>query len=99
MATRYQPMLELEVVFDDPVLNDRDLAAGIAVRVGVLLSHRAVGGPARVADPARPTGGLLAQMRYQVGQLADTAAQLHAFAVVDRDPGRIIAAIFQAPQT
>src|SRR5262249_22096618 len=67
-------------------------------RVGVLLRHRAVGGPARVPDPARPSGRPLAQLRHQVGQLADAATQLEAPPIVDRDSGRVITAILQAPQ-
>ena len=46
-----QPLLERDVVLDDPVDHDVDPVGGVEVRVGVLLGHAAVGRPARVADP------------------------------------------------
>ena len=41
---------QLGVVLDDPVVDDRDLARGVAVRVGVAVGRPAVGGPAGVAE-------------------------------------------------
>ena len=45
-----QPGLERDVVLDDPVDDDVHLIGGVEVRVGVLLGHPAVGGPAGVPD-------------------------------------------------
>ena len=60
-------------VLDDAVVDDGDLAGGVAVRVGVAVGGAAVGGPAGVAD----AGGAaecwrrrLGERRLQVGQPA-----------------------------
>src|SRR5713226_4706602 len=50
MARFLQLFLEFEIVFDDSVVNDHDLAGAVAVRVGVFFGGAAVGSPARVAD-------------------------------------------------
>ena len=51
LMARFQEFFpEFEIVFDDSVVNDHDLAGAVAVRVGVFLGGAAVGGPARVAD-------------------------------------------------
>ena len=50
---------QLEVVLDDAVVDDDDVAAAVAVRVGVVVGRLAVRGPARVAD-AGATGGIRA---------------------------------------
>ena len=49
-AVGEQLLLELHVVLDDPVDHDVDAVVGVEVRVGVLLGHAAVRGPAGVAD-------------------------------------------------
>ena len=41
---------QLGVVLDDPVVDDRDFARGVAVRVGVAVGRPAVGGPAGVPE-------------------------------------------------
>ena len=43
-------VLQLEVVLDDAVVDDDDLAGAVAVRVRVFFGRPAVRGPARVAD-------------------------------------------------
>jgi hypothetical protein len=42
------------VVLDDPVVHDRELAGGVAVRMGVAIGRAAMGGPAGVTDAGRP---------------------------------------------
>ena len=56
-AVRQELLLELHVVLDDPVDHDVDAVLGVVVRVGVLLGHAAVRGPARVADAGRRRRG------------------------------------------
>ncbi len=43
-------VLQLDVILDDSVVHDHDLARAIAVRVGVFLGGAAVRGPAGMAD-------------------------------------------------
>ncbi len=84
-------------VLDDPVVHDRDLARGVAVRVGVAVGRPAVGGPAGVAQPGVPAqryrvGGV--QRGLQVGQPPGTAAHRQSAAAVDQgDTGGVIAPV------
>ena len=50
VALPLQLLLQIEVVLDDAVVDDDDLAGAVAVRMGVLLGRPAVRRPARVAD-------------------------------------------------
>src|SRR5207237_8404600 len=43
-----EELLQRRVIFDDAVVNQRDAAGVVGVRVGVDLGRRAVGGPAGV---------------------------------------------------
>ena len=53
VAFALQFVLQLEVIFDDAVVHDDDLAFAIAMRVGVLFGGTSVRGPARVARGRR----------------------------------------------
>ena len=92
--------LQIEVVLDDAVVDDDDAAGAVAMRMGVLFSGAAVGGPAGVADAEGAVEGMFAQDFFQVVQLAGGAAHLEKSAVgaADGDAGRVVAAVFEAPQ-
>src|SRR4029077_3466660 len=47
----FQLGTQRRVVLDDPVVDDRDLFCGVAVRMGVAVSGPAVGRPAGVPEP------------------------------------------------
>ena len=92
-------LFRLTIVLDDAVVDDDDLAGAVAMRVGVFFGGTAVGGPAGVADAIGAVERLQADDLFQVAQLAFGAAHLQALAVAGhRDAGRVVAAIFQAPQ-
>ncbi len=50
IAILNQLFLERLIIFDHPVMHERKLAAGVEVRVCILVSHFAVRSPARVTD-------------------------------------------------
>ena len=89
-AGRLQLAAQHSEVLDDAVVDDGDLAGGVAVRVRVAVGGPAVGGPAGVAQagacrpappaPSRPSAGL------QVGQPAGPTA--HGELAVRRRPVR-----------
>ena len=56
VAVLDQLAAQLGVVLDDPVENDVDLAAAVAVGMGVLLGDPAVGRPAGVGEADRRLG-------------------------------------------
>ena len=101
-AVGFQLCAQRGEVLDDAVVDDRDLARGVAVRVGVAVGGPAVGGPAGVAEAgaAREAGGIgFVERRLQVGQPAGAAAHGQAAVTVEqRDAGRVVAAVFHPAQ-
>ena len=94
-----QLLLQADVVLDDAVVDDDDLAGAVAMRMSVLFRGTSVRGPASVADAIGAVERLQPDDLFQVAQLAFGAAHLQAFAVTgDRDAGRVVAAILQPPQ-
>ena len=96
-----EPRLELAVVLDDPVQDDRHravLAAGQRMRVP--LGDRAVSGPAGVAE-AR--GRLRAPVRrrglLEVREVADRPHVVQAVRLEQRDAGRVVASVLETLQT
>ena len=94
-----QLLLQRDVVLYDAVVHDHDLAGAIAVGMRILFRGTAMGGPASVADAVSAVERLQADDLFQVAQLALGAAHLQASAVAGHgDAGRVVAAIFEAPQ-
>ena len=95
---RCSSLLQVEIVLDDAVVDDDDLAGAVAVRVGVLLGRTAVRRPARVADAVVARERIQRDDVFEVRQLAGAPAQLDRAVVHDRDAGRVVAAILEPPQ-
>jgi hypothetical protein len=99
MAARLEPVAELPEVLDDPVVDDRDIAGAVLVGMGVEIVRATVRGPACVGEP---DGGMRRAIRdrgLEIGQLAGPLLDEQVPTVIDeRDPGRIVAAVFQAPE-
>ena len=71
-----QLLLQAEIVLDDSVVHDDDLAGAVAVRMGVLFGGTPVRGPAGVADAVGAIERLQANHFFQIAQLALGAADL-----------------------
>ena len=101
-AVGLQLLAQRGEVLDDPVVDDRDLARGVAVRVGVAVGRPAVGGPAGVAEAgaAREARGIgLGQRGFEVGQPAGAPAHGQAAVAVEQgDAGRVVAAVLHPAQ-
>ena len=95
---RCSSLLQIEVVLDDAVVDDDDLAGAVAVRVRVLLGRPAVRRPARVADAVVAGERVGADDLLEVRQLAGAAAQVDRAVADDRDAGRVVAAVLEPPQ-
>ena len=63
VALLLELLLQIEVVLDDAVVDDDDLAGAVAVRMGVLLGRPSVRRPARVADAVVAGNGIGADRR------------------------------------
>ncbi len=74
VALRGEFALEVEVVFDDAVVDDDDAAGAVAMGMGILFRGAAVGGPAGVADAEGAVEGMIAQDLFKVAELAGGAA-------------------------
>ena len=90
------------VVLDDPVVDDRDLARGVAVRVRVAVGRPTVGGPAGVAEAGAAGEACrvgLVQRGLEVGQPTGAPADGQpAVTVEQRDSRGVIAAVFHPAQ-
>ena len=93
-------LFELEVVFDDAVVDDDEAAGAVAMGVGVFFGGAAVGGPAGMADAEGAVDGLLEEDVFELAELAGSAAELEAVAIAaDGDAGGVVAAIFEAAES
>jgi len=82
-----QVLLDLQVVLDDPVVDDDQRAVAIGVRMGVLFGRPAVGRPARVANAERARQRPLAEDAFE-----------HLEPSEHRDAGGVVAAILEPLQ-
>ncbi len=69
MPLGFQHILQGDIVLDDAVVNDHDVARAVAVRVGISFVDLAVRRPACMADPAMAFQGVVLQHDAQVAQL------------------------------
>ena len=93
-----EPFFELLMVFDHAVVDERDFAGLVEMRVRVLVGRRAVSRPAGMADAGRARGGLLAQERSQIVDAASLLPKFELAVVQNAKPGRIVTAIFETAQ-
>ena len=78
-----QSLFELQIVFDDAVMNDDDAAGTIAMRVSVLFGGTTVRGPTRVADTVGAVDGTEPDRFFEVAQFAFGATNLEVVVFVD----------------
>ena len=93
----FEPGAQLSGILDDAVMDDGDPVLGIAMRMGIAVARLAMRCPARMGDAGRA----LEARRQQLFELAHPAlafGQTQLAAAGDRDPGRIVAAIFEPMQ-
>ena len=74
VAFLLQLFFQLEVVLDDSVVDDDDLAGAVAMRMGIFFGGAAVRGPARVADAVGAFERRLGDDFFEIAKLARSAA-------------------------
>ena len=93
---------QVGVVLDDAVVDDRDLARDVAVRVSVAVGRPAMGGPPGVAEAGaagKACGVGLGQRRFQVGQTSGPSAHGEpADAVEQGHAGGVVTAVLHPAQ-
>ena len=97
VAELLQLVAQFLVVLDDAVVDDRKTIVG-DVRVRVALTRNPVCRPARVGDADMGIEGLPVERRLELGDLALPPLPAHDAIVEDREAGRVVTAVFQAPQ-
>ena len=90
--------LQIQVVLDDPVVDDDDAAGAVAVRMRVLLGRPAVRRPARVADAVIPFERIVAITSSSRASLPALRRSSIAPVADDGDARRVVAAILEPPQ-
>ena len=98
MPLPLQFVLELQVVLDDPVVNDDDFPGAVAVGVGILLSWSTVSRPPGVADAVNAVGRIVAQRILEIHQLAGRTAKRNPLGADEGNSGGVVAAVFHAAQ-
>jgi hypothetical protein len=87
VAGGFEVVLELKIVFDDAVVDNDDVAVGVAVGVGVFLSGTAVSRPAGMADAVGAVDGREVNGFFEIVKLAGGAADVELILGVDEgDP-------------
>src|SRR5882762_9768014 len=98
MALALQLLFQLQVIFDDAVVDYHNLPGAVPMRMGVFFGGTAMSRPARVPDTVGAFNWRFLQRFLKVPQFPGRAANLQ-FAVVDHgDSGGVVAAIFQLAQ-
>ena len=91
-------LLELLVILDHAVVDERDGSGLVEVRVRILVARRAVGGPTGVPDPGGALGRLLTHQDRKFVDPAHLLSHLKPPPVVDDADARgVVSSIFQSP--
>src|SRR5436309_1118602 len=92
-------LFKRDVVLDDAVVNNNNLAATIAVGMRVLFGGAPVSGPAGVANAVGSIERLEPDHFFQIAQFAFGSPNLKTLAVAtDGNSGGVIPAVFKPPQ-
>src|SRR5581483_1843328 len=92
-----QPASDLLMVLDDAVMHNRQ-SIPADMRMRIALTRRAMRGPARVRDAERPLEPGLVRHVDEVCDATDAAKPVQP-AVDDRQSGRVVATVFEFPQS
>src|SRR5262249_62266351 len=91
-------VLETEVILDDAVVDHDDASGAVTVWMRVLLGRASVRRPARVADAVLAVDGIGRDDLLELRQFAGAAAQLDRPVAHDRDAGRVVPPVLEAPE-
>src|SRR5216684_599709 len=94
-----QLLLQAEIVLDNAIVYDNDIAGAVAMRMSILLRRTPVGSPAGVANAVAALEGLQPDNFFQIAQLAFGASNLQFVPVAgNSDSSRIITAVLEPAQ-
>ena len=94
-----QAGLDLGVVLDDAVVDERQLAGAVGMRMRVRVVRRPVGRPARVADAGMARRAVAVEVIGEVRELAGLLLDEDGAVIGPHgDAGRVVAAVLEPPQ-
>ena len=99
IAVADQILFKQLIIFDHPVMHERELAAGVKVRVRVFVGHFAVRSPACVTDTKAARKRSLFRQSCKRRDASGTFTHLQISSIYNSDAGGVIASIFEAAQT
>ena len=91
-----QAFFQLQIVFNDAVVDHYNATGAVAMRMGVFFGGTAVGGPTRVANAISAVEWSQANRFFKIAQLAFSAPYLELRVLIDDgDARRIVPAILK----
>src|SRR5256714_2615841 len=99
VAFSLELFFELEIIFDDAVVDDDDLSGAVAVGMRVFFGGPAVGGPAGVADAVGAVDGRFLQGFFEIAELAGGTANFELAVLKHSGARGIVAAIFELAES
>jgi hypothetical protein len=92
-TARFQLGPQFSIIFDDSVVNDHDRSR--AMWVCIALGRLPVCRPSGVADPDSALERTLSKIPFEILQLSLGTTNLEHISLQNRDPSRVVPAIFQ----
>src|SRR5215467_9323438 len=99
MPLRLELGLELEIIFEDAVVDDGEASVAVAMWVGVVVCRAPMGCPSRVAEAYRPAQRIRRDEAMEPIDPAHAAPYLEARRVLDDQPRRVIAAVLESTES
>src|SRR5205807_2241897 len=98
VAVSLQTLAQLQVVLDDAVVDQRDVAVAVGVGMCVVIGWASVGRPSGVADPRFPLQLMSGKLFLERLELPRFADDVDARAVEHGDARRVVSSIFDPSQ-
>src|SRR5690349_6701433 len=95
MTLRDKLLFQIDIVFDDAVVDDYDLVLAAGMWMGVYFEQASVRRPSRMAQSDHTHDRLLLKDAFQNRKFSRTSPQLDPAAVKNGDPGGVVSAVFQ----
>src|SRR6266404_983889 len=97
VSVLFELVLQSDIVFNDAVMYDDDLASAVAVGMRVFLRRASMRGPTGVANTIATLDRRLPQGFFEIAEFARSAADLdHSALIDDRNARGVIAAVFES---
>ena len=95
MALLDELFFQSQIVLDDAVVHDDEVARAVRMRMRIAIRRTAVRCPARMADAHRALRHVILDFVAQRREAADTLLDANLAAVIDSDAGRIVATVLE----